>query len=141
MTWETIRPEVAATAQIECGSAARLEATGEDRILVEPGEDAVPREIQMKGPISCYNVCVALHNEDATARDLTVEVQIPQWLREAGFGDFLRKGYLPAPLETGGGPLPRPAPPWTVIRVRPVSERNQNPASVTGRSKGGRLSI
>lgn len=115
MTWEPIRPGLAATAQIECGSAARLEAAGEDRILVEPGEDAVPREVQVKGPISCYNLCVALRSEADEGRDLTVEVQIPQWLRDAGFGDFLRKEYLTAPLERGDGPLPRPASHWTVI--------------------------
>jgi len=115
--WVELVSGLSATAEIECGSASRIEAidAADGRVAVEPGEDAVPRELQLKGPISCYNVCVALRNEAGDPRQLTVAVLIPGWLTEANYDGFLRKEYVTAPLQQGDGPLSRPASEWTMV--------------------------
>ncbi len=114
MAWLPTDDGIAVSAEIECGSAVEIEASP-GRVSFAPGEDAVPHEVQITGPISCYNACLALRNEAAEERSVTVEVRIPPWLIEAGFDYFLRKEYLTAPLEEGGGPLPRPATDWRMI--------------------------
>ena len=106
---------LSASAEIECGSAAHIELLDTDRVLVEPGEDAIPREMQVQGPISCYNACIGLRNEDDERRHLTVEVRIPRWLIEGGFDHFLRRRYVMTALEDSGATRPRPALEWRMV--------------------------
>lgn len=82
---------------LECGNADTIREAGEARIEVSPREDPIPHELQVQGPISCYQVCVLLTNTGEARADLTVDVLIPAWLTEAGFGGFLRKTYLERP--------------------------------------------
>lgn len=113
--WVTTPDGVAASAAVECGSAEEIDVSRPGRVSLAPHEDAVPHEVQVTGPISCYNACIALRNETHEAREVTVEVRIPAWLIAAEFDYFLRKEYLVAPLEDGDGPLPRPALAWRMV--------------------------
>lgn len=88
------------SSDIECGNASGGEVLGPRHMSVEPRDDGVPHEVQVTGPISCYNVCVLLHNEAECAQELVLDVRIPAWLREAGFGYFLEKPYLTRPEDS-----------------------------------------
>ncbi len=127
MAWHHAPEGIAVSADIECGSAQGIDLSRAGRVSFAPHEDAVPGEVQVKGPISCYNACVALRNEAGEPRDITVEVRIPRWLIEAGFGYFLCKEYLVAPLEEGEGPLPHPALGWRQV---PPARRRDRESSV-----------
>ena len=82
------------TNDLECGNADFIRAVGPQHVEVGPRDDGVPHELQVKGPLSCYNVCVLLRNDAPGALSLTVDVIIPPWLIEAGMAKFLRNVYF-----------------------------------------------
>jgi len=79
---------------LECGNADFIHPVAEGRAEIGPRDDGIPHEMQVKGPISCYNVCVRLKNTTGRPQRVTLDIVIPQWLIEAGFGHFLRKEYF-----------------------------------------------
>ena len=60
--WPTTSEDIAVTADIECGNASDVAAVGPHRISLAPIEDDLPREVQRKGPISAYSICVLAEN-------------------------------------------------------------------------------
>lgn len=85
------------SAEIECGNACDGEILGPRHVAVGPGDDGVPLDVQRRGVISCCSVCALLRNEAGHAQDLILDVKIPSWMREAGFGYFLEKPCLQRP--------------------------------------------
>jgi len=100
--WVETPGGIAVTGDLECGSAADIRVSGPLQVSLAPGEDRVPHEVQVKGPISCYNVCLLLESRADLAVDAQIEVRIPHWLTQAGFDYFLRKPYLTC--RAGGDP-------------------------------------
>jgi len=100
--WAVTPDGLAVTPDLECGSGTDIQAEAQGRISLSPGEDEVPHEVQVQGPISCYNVCVLLHNRAEERRELRLDVRIPAWLTEAGFDYFLKKPYLTCGVRTDG---------------------------------------
>jgi len=92
--WLTAPGGVAMTADIECGNATQMQVVGDGHFELWPEEDNIPRQVQVTGPISCYNVCVLLRNLGGLPAQATLDVRIPPWLIQAGFDYFLRKPYV-----------------------------------------------
>ncbi|MBT3379101.1 MAG: hypothetical protein HN742_36150 [Lentisphaerae bacterium] len=88
------------SADIECGNAGSIGEPEPGRIEIAPRDDGLPPEIQVRGPISCYNVCVQLSNRANARLPFTLDVTIPAWLIKAGFDYFLRKTYFERPPTT-----------------------------------------
>jgi hypothetical protein len=82
------------SADLECGNARIIERVGRDHFAVAPREDPVPVEVQKTGPISNYVVHLEVANLEGKARELTLDVLIPEWLIRDKFDYFLRKTYL-----------------------------------------------
>ena len=91
---QRVGDSVEITNGLECGNADFIRAVGPNHVEVGPRDDGVPHELQVKGPLSCYNVCVLLRNDGPEAVPLTIDVVIPPWLIEAGFAKFLRNVYF-----------------------------------------------
>ncbi|OGG45111.1 MAG: hypothetical protein A3F84_11840 [Candidatus Handelsmanbacteria bacterium RIFCSPLOWO2_12_FULL_64_10] len=85
------------SSEIEGGNADGLREAGPGRVAFGPREDPIPHEVQVKGPISCYVVCVQARNPTAQPRTLTLDVEIPRWLIGAGFDYFLKKTFWARP--------------------------------------------
>jgi len=81
------------TNDLEGGNADFIRQAEANRVEIAPRDDGVPHDVQVTGPISCYNVCVLLRNEAGKAATLTIDVIIPPWLTAAGFGHFLKNVY------------------------------------------------
>ena len=85
------------SSEIECGNAGRILQVGENHVAIAPREDAIPVQVQVTGPISSYVVCCEIANESSTARRLTVDVIIPEWMLggpKGRFDYYLRRPYL-----------------------------------------------
>ena len=82
------------TNDLECGNADLIRPVGPNHVEIGPRDDGVPHDLQVKGPLSCYNVCVLLRNDAPEALSLTIDVVIPPWLLEPGFAKFLRNVYF-----------------------------------------------
>jgi hypothetical protein len=82
------------SAAVECGNARTIERIGPGHFAVAPREDPIPIEVQKTGPISNYVVYLEAANLDSRARELTLDVIIPEWLIRDKFDYFLRKAYL-----------------------------------------------
>ena len=79
---------------LECGNAGFIHEAEPGRVELGPREDGIPHAVQVKGPISCYSVCLLLKNTASRPTHLTLDVIIPQWLIHEEFGYFLRKDYF-----------------------------------------------
>jgi hypothetical protein len=110
--WTVTSDDIAVTADIECGNALGIEATGPRRVSLAPREDDLPREVQRMGPISAYSVCVLAENRGSREAEVELEVRAPAWLIEDGFDYFLRKAYVTASFEDDP---PRPALDWELV--------------------------
>lgn len=82
------------TSDVECGNARIIERVEASHFALAPREDPIPVEVQKTGPISSYCLYVEIANLAPEAREITLDVLIPEWLITYKFDYFLRKTYL-----------------------------------------------
>jgi hypothetical protein len=82
------------TSDVECGNARIIERVEANHFALGPREDPIPVEVQKTGPISNYCLYVEIANLAPKAREITLDVLIPEWLIQYKFDYFLRKDYL-----------------------------------------------